>query len=300
MNEAITKEEGKVYSPHSALFGVMQSSRSSRCCVIAAHPNDEIVGGGCLISKLPNVQILHISNAAPRSGEEVLAAGFATVADYVEARKRECLSALELARVPAQRVFEFGMAQFKSPFQLVELSMRLLAFLQKISPQIVLTHAYEGGHPDHDATAFATHAAVRLLLESGLKPPVVFEMALYPGKNGNSKVPEFLQSPARESTTLMLDSKAQELKHRMFACFKTQQRILDDSPLGPERFRQAPGYDFLLPPHSGKLHYEHFDWGITGKQWRALASEAMEKLFGPRFASIRQRASQGNHKTFST
>ncbi|MGH9880314.1 MAG: hypothetical protein ACRD6N_02670, partial [Pyrinomonadaceae bacterium] len=95
MSEAITTVEGRAYSPHSALFGAMHSARSSRCCVIAAHPNDEIVGGGCLISKLPDVQILHISNGAPRAAEEVLAAGFETVADYVEAGKRECLSALE-------------------------------------------------------------------------------------------------------------------------------------------------------------------------------------------------------------
>ena len=30
--------------------------------------------------------------------------------------------------------------------------------------RVVVTHAYEGGHPDHDAVAFAVHAAVAEVL----------------------------------------------------------------------------------------------------------------------------------------
>lgn len=45
-------------------------------------------------------------------------------------------------------------------------------------------------------------------------------------------------------------------------------------PIDVERFREAPEYDFTQPPHEGRLHYEYFDWGMTGDRWRSLASEA--------------------------
>ena len=35
---------------------------------------------------------------------------------------------------------------------------------------------------------------------------------------------------------------------------------------------------FNRPPHAGPLHYERFDWGINGEQWRALADRAAREL----------------------
>jgi LmbE family N-acetylglucosaminyl deacetylase len=272
--EALRTSPRKVHSPYAELFGARELNRRSRCLIVVAHPNDEIVGSGCLIAKLPNVRILHVSHGA-FAVQETQKAGF----DIATERKRECLAALALAKVPSDRVVEFDLPQLEAPYKMVELTRSLLTFLQKNSSRIVLTHAYEGGHPDHDAVAFATHSAVRLLSQYGLKPPVIFEMAIYPDKNGLLKMPEFLHNPAGESTTLMLDSDALELKKRMFDCFKTQQQTLAQSPLGPEKFRQAPVYDFTRPPHDGKLHYEKLNLGVTGEQWRELAREAEQVLF---------------------
>jgi hypothetical protein len=120
---------------------------------------------------------------------------------------------------------------------------------------------------------------MRLMKRNGLKPPVLFEMALHPSDDGKAKVPEFLPGFARESTTLLLDDQAQELKRRMFACFETQRDALQASLVGPERFREPSGYDFSNPPQRGKLHYEKFDWGITGREWQSLACEALADLF---------------------
>lgn len=264
-------------TPYSELFGSRQMSRRSRCSVIVAHPNDEIVGGGCLISKLANVQVLHVSTGVPPTAQPGQDASES--AGDAEARSRDCLSALALAHVPSDRVVEFGLPRLEAPYRMADLTRRLLIFLTHSAPKIILTHAYEGGHPDHDAVAFSVHSAVGLLRKHGLKPPVIFEMAIYPGHNGTVKVPEFLHSPARESTTLMLDENSKALKKQMFSCFKTQEDTLKESPLGPEKFRLAPKYDFTQPPHDGELHYETLDWGITGEQWRALARKALTELF---------------------
>ena len=68
----------------------------------------------------------------------------------------------------------------------------------------------------------------------------------------------------------------------MVACHATQARVLAPFPLGPERFRSAPRYDFSRPPHPGPLHYERADsgatWGIDGARWRAEATAAARRL----------------------
>lgn len=207
------------------------------------------------------------------------AAGFEDRAAYAEARKQECVSALAIADVPEDRVVNLEVTDHCASEDLANLAKRITAFLQQSGADIVVTHPYEGGHPDHDATAFATHAALRLMKENGLRPPVLFEMALHPSEDFKVRVPEFLPGPERESTTLLLDERATKLKRRMFACFETQRESLAASPFGPEKFRQPAAYDFTTPPHDGKLHYENFDWAPRSKDWQTLASQALADLF---------------------
>lgn len=269
-------------SAHARLFGTGDLNRTMRCSVIVAHPADEVVGAGCLISKLVDVTVLHITDGAPCDMQDAEAAGFKERSQYAEARKQECISALALANVPEARVVDFQIADHCASNDLPDLTKKITAFLQQSGADIVVTHPYEGGHPDHDATAFATHAALRLMKRNGFRPPVVFEMALHPSKDFKAKVPEFLPGAERETTTLLLDERAQQLKQRMFACFETQKESLDVSPFGPERFRQPPAYDFSVPPQSGKLHYENFDWALRSEEWQLLAARALAELFPQR------------------
>jgi LmbE family N-acetylglucosaminyl deacetylase len=162
---------------------------------------------------------------------------------------------------------------------LTELTRRILAFLQQSAPEVVLTHAYEGGHPDHDATAFAVHAGVKLMMQNGLKPPTILEMALHPSSDWCLKVPDFLPSSAPEITTLVLDKKSRELKRQMYECFRSQGTSLVRSPIGPEKFRRPLHYDFSLPPQEGRVLYETFPCAFSGRQWQSLATKALRDLF---------------------
>jgi N-acetylglucosamine malate deacetylase 2 len=249
------------------------------CAVIVAHPADEVVGAGCLISKLVDVTILHVTDGAPGDMVDAESAGFTDLAAYAEARKSECISALSIAHVPEERVVDLEVPAQSAAHYLPDLTKRITAFLQQSGADIVVTHPYEGGHPDHDATAFATHAAMRLMKENGLRPPVLFEMALHPSEDFIAKVPEFLPGIEGETTTLLLDERSTKLKRRMFSCFKMLRQSLAVSPFGPERFRQPAAYDFTTPPHAGKLHYENFSWAPRAEEWRRLASQALQQLF---------------------
>lgn len=267
------------HSAHASLFGTGSLVRQSRCSVIVAHPDDEVIGAGGLISKLKDVNIVHLTDGAPHSKQVAQEAGFTHRADYAEARRIECISALAIVNIPEDRILEFGVVDHQAPHRLTDLTKRVTTFLQQSAPNIVLTQPYEGGHPDHDAAAFATHAAVRLLEKHGFKPPIIFEMALHPGKDGKQRVLDFLPSAGRETTTLVLDKESEKLKRRMFDCFATQRAALKENPLGPERFRRSPVYDFMQPPQGAELNYENFDWGITVDEWQSLARQAWIDLF---------------------
>lgn len=273
-------------SPHAKLFGTGDLNPTIRCSVIVAHPADEVVGAGWLISKLVDVTVLHVTDGALGDMEDAKTAGFAERTECAESRKQESISALAIANVPEDRIVELEVPNHCASNNLTDLTKRIATFLQQSAADIVVTHPYEGGHPDHDATAFATHAALRLMKKNGLRPPALFEMALHPSKDSKAKVPEFLPGTERETTTLLLDERAVELKQRMFACFASQKESLEASPFGPERFRQPMAYDFTTPPQEGKLHYENFDWAPRSDEWQSLACKALAVLF-PREAAAR-------------
>jgi LmbE family N-acetylglucosaminyl deacetylase len=272
-------------SAHAELFGTGDLNRTLRCSVIVAHPADEVVGAGCLISKLVDVTVLHVTDGAPPDMQDARAAGFKERAEYAKARREECLHALAIANVPEDHVVDLQITDQHASDALTDLTKKIAAFLQQSSADIVVTHAYEGGHPDHDATAFATHAALRLMEQNGFKPPVIFEMGLHPSEDFKAKVPDFLPGTERETTTLLLDEGARKLKQRMFACFETQRESLEVSPIGPEKFRQPIAYDFSAPPQGGKLHYERFDWAPSSDEWQSLACNALADLF-PKRSSV--------------
>lgn len=281
-------ERRKTHPAHAYLFGCPLTTQRPHCAVIVAHPNDEIVAAGGLISRLSNISVVHVTDGAPTDARDARTVGFADSEDYARARAAECISALELANVSSDNVHELGIGYYSATNALVQLSKQIARLVIRSSIEIVLTHPYDGGHPDHDATAFAVQAAGRLLELKGLKAPVIFEFALHPTKNGIGRVMDFLSWGRRELTILMLDAKTQELKRRMFSYCLTQKEVLISTRLSPERFRETPEYDFTSPPLPGKLHYEYFNSSLSGEQWRTLSSRALRQLFPPSHTGILQ------------
>lgn len=263
-------------SAHASLFGTTDLVRHSRCSVIVAHSGDEIIGAGGLISRLREVTVLHVTGSP--FGKQPPEADVAAQND--DARTSACISALALANVASNRVVELGVSDIRQPHSLAALAREITGFLQRFRPEIVLTHPYDGGHPDHDATAFATHAAMRLIQNNGFEPPVLFEIALHPSKDGQKRELDFFPSPWRETTTFVLDEKTRNLKRRMFDCVDIEEGTLKGTILNLERYRRSPDYDFSIAPNAGKPAYESFDPEMTGVRWQALARQASAELFG--------------------
>jgi N-acetylglucosamine malate deacetylase 2 len=259
-----------------------------RTTIIVAHPDDEAIGAGALMRDLPEVVVAHVTDGAPSHLEAARRNGHGTREDYARARREEVVAALALVGVPAQRIRCLGYVDGEAALRLVEVSYAVAGMLDELRPEVVLTHPYEGGHTDHDATAFAVHLACGVLRREGVPAPIVLELASYHNRKGRRVHADFLpfwQVPTRR---VDLPPEAQHLKARMFRYFTTQQKVLSSFPLDIERFRIAPRYLFTVPPHDGPLDYEHYCTTITGAEWRANAEKALHILRAKRRIASRR------------
>jgi LmbE family N-acetylglucosaminyl deacetylase len=255
-----------------------------RILLVAAHPDDETIGAGALLSRNKHVSILHATDGAPLAMSDALNAGFSSREAYGSARIAEAREALGLAGVEASAIFNMRLIDQQLSFRLAELTVRIVETLTREAPDIVLTHAYEGGHPDHDSVAFACHTAHEICSHSQRCPaPRLMEFAGYHGENGSIKTYEFLFAMGTQEIQHRLTLNEENLKTLMLTTFRTQAKTLQPFlPPQIEKYRDPPKYDFDRPPHSGKLFYEHFDWGMDGATWRGLAQDALVELNLPR------------------
>lgn len=239
---------------------------ASRVAVVVAHPDDETIGLGAQLPRLDGITIVHATDGAPRSGHDAADRGYPSWRDYAHARRQELITAMALARVPADALVSFDIPDQEATNRIAEIARRLTLLFHERSIRHVLTHAFEGGHPDHDACAAAVHLAFRILRARGLEPPSLIEMPYYTlGRNG-WRVQCF--DDARSSETgIELRPHEQRLKRAMLAAHSSQAAVLSLFPIEVERFRCSPSYDFTRLPNSGLLLYEHQNWGMTGARW---------------------------------
>ena len=260
------------------LCNPVETGPPPRVAVVVAHPDDETIGAGSRLPRLRRAALIYTTDAAPGDMRDAVEHGCATRQDYAAARKLELEQALSLAGVAAEQIDSMGYADQEASLNLPELSMRLAGLLDELKPELVITHPYEGGHPDHDATAFTVHAACRLLELRRGQGPALTEMTSYHNSAGGLEPYTFLAADDCEAVTVGLSDVEREFKRRLFECFQTQRQTLQYFPIEFERFRPAPQYDFTCPPHQGKLFYEMYPWGMTGDRFRQLARQAMAQL----------------------
>jgi LmbE family N-acetylglucosaminyl deacetylase len=252
------------------------SVKASNVAVVVAHPDDETIGCGALLGRMEGVTVILVTDGAPLKLAHAERLGFASNADYAAHRAREIHAALSIAGVPERNLLPLAFGDQEAAFNLAPLTRRLAEIFAERGIGVALTHVYEGGHPDHDAVAFACHAAARLLAPR--QPILIVEMPFYRLGEAGTCYQYFPPQPDDIRIILPLDLDERRRKHRMLAAHDSQKTVLAAFQFDSEHFRPARPCDFSELPNGGRLLYETFGWDFDGARWRDLACTALGKL----------------------
>src|SRR5581483_5443765 len=142
-------------------------------------------------------------------------------------------------------------------------------------PAVLLTLAYEGGHPDHDSC----NSLGRQIADEFQLPR--WEAPLYFRRENNMLLQEFRST---NGTEIDLTPTAEELRRKRAMCeaYVSQRGVVQIFENNVrETFRPMADYDYSRPPHDGILNYEAWQWPMTGRQ---VAEKFQEYLHAARIS----------------
>jgi N-acetylglucosamine malate deacetylase 2 len=229
---------------------------SREIAIVTAHPDDETVAFGAVMRRLRGVKVVLATDGSPRDMKTQRVLGFESVESYRDARHDELIAALALAGVPASALTRLEIPDKEAAHNLAAFAAKLRAFFAANAIRGVLTHAYEGGHPDHDAVAAAVALATR---GSAIE---VVESPLYRSRAGRFALQSFVPLEGIPIVETRLTSEESAHKLAMVACYPSQAALLAGFRPRIERFRPVPAYDFTRPPNDGEVEFEKqfFPW----------------------------------------
>lgn len=255
------------------LFG---NGRAGRCGFVAAHPDDELIMAGSRIGRAPNPLVVHVTDGAPYAPSLRSVRG--SRRDYARLRRAETVAALALVGISRRSILSLGAPDLEASFRMVALAEHLARILVEQSVDTVVGHAYEGGHPDHDATALITRAALALVQRQTGRVIRHVEAACYNSGSGRLTVGKFLPGDDASTVDVRLGTREWKIKKAMVACHASQREVMLAMSVREERFRAAPRVVFTRAPHSGELYYEQLGLPLRGEDWRSLARVALTEL----------------------
>ncbi len=233
-----------------------------RVLLVAAHPDDEVLAFGGHF-EIVHPYFFHLTTGA--------CAGDPHREQVAQRRAIELARAFAQGGIPAHHCFRGDVADQGAVDCLPSLFHSLIAVIEQVRPDCLLTHPYEGGHPDHDVAALLCSLVSHR--KGGL--PLI-EFSSY--HNGTPDLPHaswktaaFLE-PAGHVVSTVLSRCQQQKKVRLLRSFSSQAEVLRLFPTTHELFRVAPEYCFSQRPHQGTLLYESFGWKICFESWRERIS----------------------------
>lgn len=229
--------------------------------MLVAHPDDEVIAFAGLIQQMKRAVVVFATDGAPR--DSGFWRDYASRDHYAEIRREEARRALAITG--AQPIFladrvQDGIVDQELFLRLPQAVSALEEVIADVAPTSLLTLAYEGGHPDHDACSFVCACVGRRR-----KIPV-WESPLYHRNSDGSSAIQAFPRLTGEEISYKVEDEALRQKLEMFHTYKSQKLVLDGFRPEIELFRPIADYDFTQPPLPCKLNYEFWQWPMTGKQ----------------------------------
>ena len=230
-----------------------------RNLLILAHADDEVIGAASLLLREPEeCFLLYLTDSAPDNPFFLERAGFSTREAYREQRQSELSAALALAHIEPRQVVILPVPDQQATRHIRASIAAVREVIDELQPERIFTHAYEGGHPDHDAAAVVAQRSGH---------PAVFEMPYYQAASGRMVAGDFVSSNGTEQQWTLTKTE-EEAKQRLWDQFVSQRHVFARFSRAVEKYRPQPAYDFLSPPHPRPLYYETRPVGWNYEQWR--------------------------------
>jgi LmbE family N-acetylglucosaminyl deacetylase len=237
-----------------------------RVAVVVAHADDETLWTGSALPRLRDCLLIHLTDGAPRDMTDARRLGIATREDYARLRADELDAAVLALGADPERI-GYGVVDQETVEHLPDVADRLAADCRDAA--VIVTHPYEGGHPDHDAAALAARLAA-----DRIGRPLV-EFACYHEVDGARVFGRFWPDQDHPERVRPLPASEREIVGRALAAHTSQKAVFGDHLPDAERWRVAPRYDFAAPPPPGRALYDGFGWAMTSAKWRERARAAL-------------------------
>lgn len=242
-----------------------------RTLVVVAHPDDEVIGCGLLLQRLKHATVAFLTDGAP--ADRYFWGKFGSRTAYAELRAKETKAAL--AGLRGLRTLRFGVRDQELMFHLDAALEWLRKKVKDEKPRSIVTHAYEGGHPDHDCCSFLCAVIER---ESHVP---VWEMPMY-CRAGAKLVRQQALANAAAAVNVNATGREELRKREMIAAYQSQGEFISSFDMATEKFFLHPQHDYSRPPHKGKLNYECWGWEVTGNDLCTAFGRLMTKEQGKR------------------
>ena len=210
--------------------------------VLVAHPDDESIGCGVLLQRIERASILVCTDGAPATGRRWHSlltnkrnryalrrqAEFCAAADIVGVRHRKMLSGIQ------------DQSLYKS---LERAAMLIGQYIEERKPGAILSHAFEGGHPDHDSCALLANWAGRQFALPVWEMPMYFRLS----PSAPLVYQRFLHETGREITLCPAPDEIR-IKQLMLSQHRSQAVVISKFNWTLESFRPQAEYNFAINP----------------------------------------------------
>lgn len=221
----------------------LSAQQFGRVLVFAAHPDDETIAcSGLLQRTAASLVVFAVDGAPPHYGFEKK---FGSLQRYSDARFVEASRALSfIPRCSIRRLSRQDGTWFLDQHLFLELSgafASLVRIARDFSPNLLVSHALEGGHLDHDACHILAKRTARALNLQSLEFPLYWR-----SPDGRDVFQQFRQGQEAEFA-LQLSKEEIQVKRRMLSEYRSQQKLTSIFRLEPERFRHVTPADHPEP-----------------------------------------------------